>query len=92
MAKRIGNFGDTVFPYTELKNKVGKNVKKIIDVGIQMPIGSFIMIDGRDFEIGHSGILEFKDTEIKSLRPRHRDSQDESLLYVIVDCVYEDEE
>lgn len=92
MAKRVGQMADTVYPYTELKNKLGKNVKKIIDIGIQMPIGTFINIDGKDFEIGYKGILEFKDTEIKSLRPKHRNSGDESLMYVIIDCVYEDEE
>ena len=91
MAKRIGQIADTVFPFSELKGKIGTNVKKIIDIGIQMPVGSFINIDGRDFEIGQSGILEFKDTEIKSLKVKHRDGSN-SLMYVIIDCVYDDGE
>lgn len=93
MAMRIGQTAGTVYPYTELKNKIGKHPKKIIDIGIQMSPGSFINIDGRDFEIGRFGILEFKNTEIKSLRPRHRDPSDnKTLMYVIIDCVYDDEE
>jgi hypothetical protein len=93
MARRIGQVAASVPPYTHtLMQRINYDVKKIIDIGIQMPVGSYININGKDFEIGKTGVLQFEDVEITSLMPKWADSSIDDLIYVIIDCVYENEE
>lgn len=92
MAKHIKQVAGIFTPYTELMNFLGSKAKYITKIGIQLPSGSYAIIDGVEFEIGKTGILEFEDTKISSVKFRSHNPNTRQQMYVIMDCVYDDVE
>lgn len=92
MAKTNGGQGQLIGPFvanTEILYLVKADAKVsainyLTKVGICCERGHFVKINGVDFEIGKTGILEFEDVEITSLKF----SQDEEEKAVI-DYYYE---
>ena len=92
MAKHIEQVAGTFTPYTELMNFLGSEAKHITKIGLQLPGGSYAIIDGKEFEIGKTGILEFEDVQISSVKFRSHNANTRQQMYVIMDCVYDDAE
>ena len=63
-----------------------KNIKKIIQLGIQGEEGVNILLDNKNFEIGKAKILFFENAEIQSIRlaPPLKSK------FLIIDFTYED--
>lgn len=82
-------------PANNITNSL-KNFRYITKLGIQAPEGSFIYLkqgmNETEFEIGTTGILEFEDVNITSVKVANYKKDKSAYTQVIMDCVYEDGE
>lgn len=73
--------GENVFSI--LKNKYDDiNFTYIQRIGISSKTGHTVVINGQDFEIGKTGMLEFNDVGITSLYFRQEED-----FFTIIDCI-----
>ena len=91
MAKTNGRTGQLTGPFTAnteimslIKLDASNEVNAITKIGIQSKRNHFIRLDGVAFQLGDSGILEFEDTALTSIRF----SQNED-YNTIIDYCYE---
>jgi hypothetical protein len=51
-----------------MKDSLNKAFTSLVRIGVQSEVGNIININGQDFEIGKTGILEFNEVNIISLK------------------------
>ena len=93
MSRNVGQFAGEIDPYDDLLRTVRANAantfQSISKIGIQLEEGKKIYIDGVEFEMGKTGILEFDNVDINSsiyITQGNRKTNDK--IPVIVDYIY----
>ena len=96
MAYGTGQVSGFFSPTRDLMLAVKEQSKKIIaltKIGIQMEKANRIILNGKEFEIGKTGKLEFDDVYVTSIKLGNRDKEDKtSPVFVILDYIYIDKE
>ncbi len=93
MARYIGQIQGEYNPNFDLMVEMhDKRIEKVVKVGVQLANDYLLKINGKFFEMGKTGILEYEDVEITELSIRHKDNQNLAKIPVIIDYVCEVED
>lgn len=93
MARYIGQIQGEYNPNFDLMVEMhNKRIEKVVKVGVQLANDYLLKINGKFFEMGKTGILEYEDVEITELSIRHKDNQNLAKIPVIIDYVCEVED
>lgn len=93
MARYIGQIQGEYNPNFDLMVEMhGKRIEKVVKIGVQLANDYLLKINGKFFEMGKTGILEYEDVEITELSIRHKDNQNLAKIPVIIDYVCEVED
>ena len=70
--------------YAKMKEQMCLTLVNVFKIGIFSKVGHFVNINGQSFELGKTGILEVRDTDITSLYFEQDETLDSFIDYMYI--------